>query len=57
MIELDQAVIDLHNVARTVEQQIGQGQLSEDIRNCADRLSSLLNSTTPNSIEAYDPVI
>ncbi len=39
---LDHAVIKLHEVARLVEQQIGTGQLSEDIRNCADRLSDLL---------------
>ena len=39
---LDQAVIRLHEVARLIEQQIGQGQLSEDVRNCADRLSDLL---------------
>lgn len=57
MKTLNQTVIDLHDIARLVELQIGQGQLSEDIRNCADRLSRLLNSTTPDSIEAYDPVI
>lgn len=35
------AVIQLHEIARTVEQEIGQGKLSEDIRNCADRLHVL----------------
>ena len=39
---LDDEVINLHNVARTVEQHIGRGQLSDDIRACADRLSELL---------------
>lgn len=40
---LDEEVIKLHNIARTLEQTFGQrGQLSDDIRNCADRLSELL---------------
>jgi len=39
---LDEAIIQLHDVARTVEQQIGTGQLSDDIRNCADRLNTLI---------------
>lgn len=37
----DSAVIELHNIARFVESTIGQGKLSEDIRNCADRLHAL----------------
>jgi hypothetical protein len=36
------AVIELHNIARLVEQEIGAGQLSQDIRNAADRLNILL---------------
>lgn len=39
---LDEEVIKLHNIARVIEQHIGTGQLSEDVRNCADRLSDLL---------------
>lgn len=40
---LDQEVIKLHEIARTLEQTFGQpGQLSEDIRHCADKLSELL---------------
>ena len=35
------AVIELHNIARFVESNIGVGKLSEDIRNCADRLHAL----------------
>ena len=35
------AVIELHNIARLVEQEIGSGNLSEDIRNIADRLHFL----------------
>lgn len=43
MNDLDQAVIDLHNIARLVESDVGIGQLSIDIRKCADRLTVLLN--------------
>ena len=39
---LDQDVIELHNIARRVEKNIGQGQLSDDLRHLADKLSSLL---------------
>lgn len=35
------AVIELHNIARLIEHEIGSGQLSEDIRNAADRLHML----------------
>lgn len=37
------AVIRLHEIARLVEQEIGVGQLSEDIRSTADRLNTLIN--------------
>lgn len=40
-MELSEAVIVLHNIARVVEKSVGQGQLSEDIRSCADRLNTL----------------
>jgi hypothetical protein len=40
---LDEAVIQLHYAARTVEQEIGRGQLSDDIRDCADRLHKLVH--------------
>jgi hypothetical protein len=39
--QLAQAVINLHDIARLVEQQLGKGALSEDIRKCADRLHEL----------------
>jgi hypothetical protein len=43
MNELDQYVIELHNIARKLETAFeGQGQLSKDIRNCADRLSAVI---------------
>ncbi len=41
--KLHEEVITLHEVARTLERAFnGRGQLSDDIRNCADRLSELL---------------
>ena len=40
--ELSDAIIKLHDIARIVEQQIGKGMLSEDIRKCADRLHYLI---------------
>jgi hypothetical protein len=47
--QLAQAVIDLHDIARLVEQQLGKGALSEDLRKCADRLH-LLNSPMKETI-------
>lgn len=49
-LELVDAVIALHEIARTVEREIGRGQLSDDIRNCADRLHELSISDSRNSI-------
>jgi len=43
--ELQDKIIQLHDIARVVEQQVGVGQLSDDIRNVADRLSEILNAT------------
>ncbi len=40
-LELVDAVVALHEIARTVETEVGIGQLSEDIRSCADRLHEL----------------
>lgn len=37
-LNLVDAVIQLHDVARLVESEIGIGNLSQDIRNIADRL-------------------
>ena len=39
------AIIQLHDIARLVEREIGQGKLSEDIRSCADRLNTLVSTT------------
>ena len=41
--QLPDAVIQLHDIARKVEQEIGVGQLSEDIRRCTDRLHVLIS--------------
>ena len=32
------AVISLHEIARIVAEELGTGQLHDDIRSCADRL-------------------
>ena len=41
-MELKDEIIKLHDIARKIEQEIGKGQLSEDIRKSADRLNELL---------------
>jgi hypothetical protein len=46
--ELEYAVIRLHDIARLIEEKVGVGELSQDIRACADRLSDL--SEVPNEI-------
>jgi hypothetical protein len=40
-MELVEAVITLHDIARLVEAEIGRGNLSDDIRGVADRLHAL----------------
>jgi hypothetical protein len=49
-LEIVDAVVALHDIARTVEREIGRGQLSDDIRKCADRLHELSLSDSRNSI-------
>lgn len=39
---LNDAVIQLHNIARQIEEEIGTGKLSDDIRQAADRLHNLI---------------
>jgi hypothetical protein len=39
--DIEYLVIRLHDIAREIEQRIGVGELSKDIRACADRLSDL----------------
>jgi hypothetical protein len=53
-LELVDAVIALHEIARTVEREIGSGQLSDDIRACADRLHELSIVDSRNSIITQD---
>ena len=53
-LELVDAVIALHEIARTVEREIGTGQLSYDIRKCADRLHELSIVDGRNSIITQD---
>jgi len=53
-LELIDAVIALHDIARTVAEEIGHGQLSDDIRACADRLHDLSIIDGRNSTIAQD---
>jgi hypothetical protein len=48
------AVVALHDIARTVAEEIGAGQLHDDIRNCADRLHELSITDSRNSIITQD---
>lgn len=41
-MSLDQEVIELHHIARKIENNIGVGKLSEDLRSVADRLHELI---------------
>ena len=36
--QLADAVIKLHEIARMIESRIGRGLLSDDVRDCANRL-------------------
>lgn len=40
--KIDEAIIQLHNIARLIENKIGKGTLAQDVRQCADRLNTLL---------------
>jgi hypothetical protein len=53
-LELVDAVIALHDIARTVAEEIGVGQLHDDIRNCADRLHELSIIDNKNSTLAKE---
>ena len=53
-LELVDAVVALHDIARTVAHEIGIGQLHDDIRNCADQLHELSLVDSKNSIIAQD---
>jgi hypothetical protein len=53
-IVLVDAVIALHEIARTVAEEIGQGHLHDDIRSCADRLHEFSLTDSKNSIITQD---
>jgi hypothetical protein len=53
-IALVDAVIQLHDIARLVSEEIGVGQLHDDIRNCADRLHEFSIVDNKNSTIAQD---
>lgn len=46
--DIEYMVMQLHSIAYQVEQRIGFGELSKDIRRCADRLSDLNKSEIKN---------
>ena len=43
LVTLQDDVIQLHDIARHIEKTIGKGQLSDDLRSLADKLSELVN--------------
>ena len=45
--KLAEAVIQLHNIARMIESEIGQGLLSDDVRDCANRLHMITRPIKP----------
>lgn len=47
MNNLESTVINLHDIARLIEQQIGKGTLAADVRKCADQLSNILSPLPP----------
>jgi hypothetical protein len=53
-LKLIDTVIALHDIARTVGEEIGVGQLHDDIRACADRLHELSIVDSRNSIITQD---
>ena len=42
--DIQYLIIRLHDIAREVEKQIGTGSVSNDIRNCADRLNDMMQA-------------
>jgi hypothetical protein len=42
--DLEDLVIHFHDLSRMIEHEIGVGELSRDIRKCADRLNELAKS-------------
>lgn len=47
--DLEDAIMMLHNIARTIEREWGfNGSLPKDIRACADRLHAMIVAEVPN---------
>ncbi len=53
-LALVDAVIQLHDIARLVGEEVGIGQLHDDIRNCADRLHEFSLVDNKNSTITQD---
>jgi hypothetical protein len=53
-LKLIDAVIALHDIARTVGEEVGIGRLHDDIRDCADRLHQLSLVDNRNSTIVKD---
>jgi hypothetical protein len=47
-LKLNEAVIQLHDVARSVTKELGLTTLSLDIRECAERLNELMKTRNNN---------
>jgi hypothetical protein len=45
--KLAEAVIQLHDIARMIESRIGRGLLSDDVRDCANRLHMITQPIKP----------
>ena len=49
--DLEDAIMMLHNIARTIERECGfNGALPKDIRACADRLHELMTAEVSNEV-------
>ena len=55
-LKLVDAVISLHKIAQTVEEDIGIGQLIDDIRKCANQLHDLSLTDRKYSRAATDAI-
>lgn len=42
LVDLQDAIIQLHNIARLVERDIGPGELSHQIRDAADTIAAYI---------------
>jgi hypothetical protein len=55
-LDLVDHVITLHNIARQVEIEFSDNNLSADIRNCADRLHVLAVGVRISEVQANDVI-